>query len=121
MERLQEPEKVASGGVAMNQELIGRLASQHHRLLIELTPENPSGRGGMGSEDPAEREERLQRQIRHLKKVLEELPQLGPAMLHRDRVGFGSEVRLEDLRSGKVLSYTIMTGDSIDIDTGEVS
>ena len=41
--------------------------------------------------------------------------------LSRGAIGFGSTVRVQDLRTRDTLEYTLMTGDALDIDAGEVS
>ena len=39
----------------------------------------------------------------------------------RGRVGFGSQVRVEDLQSGELSTFVIMAGNDLDFDAGEVS
>jgi transcription elongation GreA/GreB family factor len=44
-----------------------------------------------------------------------------PWMLPEEGAGFGSRVRLLDLDSGARLDYTLMAGDAIDLDAGQIS
>jgi len=109
----------------MNNELIERLEAQLDRLVRELTVGIPAQFGEDRSPEEcarlSERQARIQQRVRLLRRVLGELPRVGSAALHPDRVGFGSQVKLEDLKRGRAISYTIMSGDSIDIDADEVS
>lgn len=109
----------------MSHDLTSRLTLELDRLVHELTVEIPESLGEYRQPGEyaaiTERQRWIQRRIRHLRRVLAELPRLSPGSVHRDRIGFGSEVRVEDLRSAEHLSYTVMAGDSIDLDAGEIS
>src|SRR5690606_21463316 len=48
-------------------------------------------------------------------------PEVDVGSIHADGVGFGSTVTLLDLDKGGELVYTILTGDYVDPDKGEVS
>jgi transcription elongation factor GreA len=68
-----------------------------------------------------ERQQFVQARIGHLSQRLSELSKIDVNTIPADRVGFGSRVRVKDLDSGDELSYTIVSGDFIDLDAGHIS
>ena len=62
-----------------------------------------------------------ERRARFLQRALATLDGIEPALLPLHGAGFGSAVSLTDLDSGERLSFTLMAGDAIDLDAGEIS
>jgi transcription elongation factor GreA len=79
--------------------------------------------GQEAAEDPARREMRhiLQRRVRLLGQIVAGLEFVDPASISADRAGYGSVVSLRDVATGAEYSYTLMSGDFIDVDEGQVS
>ncbi|TFH65309.1 MAG: GreA/GreB family elongation factor, partial [Gemmatimonadales bacterium] len=50
-----------------------------------------------------------------------ELSRIDLENLPSDRVGFGSKVSVEDLEMKEVFDYTIVAGDFLDLDAGQIS
>jgi transcription elongation factor GreA len=50
-----------------------------------------------------------------------ELSKIDPTTIAHDRVGFGSRVTVRDLDSGEEITYNIVFGDFIDLDTNQIS
>jgi transcription elongation factor GreA len=50
-----------------------------------------------------------------------ELSKIDPNAIATDRVGFGSRVTLRDLDSGEQVTYNIVFGDYIDLDSNQIS
>lgn len=63
----------------------------------------------------------LQRRIRLLGQLVAGLACVDPDSIPANRAGYGSVVRVRDVASGAEESYTLMTGDFIDLDEGQVS
>ncbi len=109
----------------MKNELQERLTSELEALIAELTIDIPANLGE--EQQPksyralTERQKAISKRVRHLRMLLSELPLLEAGMVFRDRVGFGSEVHLEDLDTKERVSYTLVSGDVIDLEAGEIS
>jgi transcription elongation factor GreA len=52
---------------------------------------------------------------------MQELSKIDLSEIPADRVGFGSRVTVTDLRTREEVTYTLVFGDYIDIETGQVS
>src|SRR5690554_8024429 len=63
-----------------------------------------------------ERQQFVQARINHLVQRLSELSKIDINAIPEDRVGFGSRVTLRDLKTNEEVTYTIVSGDYIDID-----
>jgi transcription elongation factor GreA len=68
-----------------------------------------------------ERQQFVQARLNHLTKRMQELSKIDLNEIPDDRVGFGSRVTVQDLRSKDLETYTLVFGDFIDIETGQVS
>jgi len=68
-----------------------------------------------------ERQQFVQARLNHLTQRMTELSKIDTATIARDRVGFGSRVTLQDLDNGDRVSYSIVFGDYIDLDTNQIS
>lgn len=106
-------------------ELNTRLNRQLDYLVEELTERIPARLGKEQAQaayaEALDRQQAIQRRIQYLRRVASALALVDPEVLTPGRVGFGSKVRVEDLRSGQTFSYTIMNGEGLDLDAGEIS
>jgi transcription elongation factor GreA len=68
-----------------------------------------------------ERQQFVQARLNHLTQRMGELSKIDPTALASDRVGFGSRVTLRDLDSNEQITYNIVFGDYIDLDTNQIS
>jgi len=68
-----------------------------------------------------ERQQFVQARMSHLSQRQSELAQIDVKNLPPDRVGFGSKVKLKDLDRGEELDFTIVAGDYVDFDAGQIS
>jgi len=68
-----------------------------------------------------ERQQFVQARMSHLSQRQSELSQIDVDNLPSDRVGFGSKVSVEDLDLKEVFDFTIVAGDFLDLDAGQIS
>jgi transcription elongation factor GreA len=68
-----------------------------------------------------ERQQFVQARMSHLSQRQSELSQIDVENLPVDRVGFGSKVSVEDLEMKEVHDFTIVAGDFMDLDGGQIS
>ncbi len=68
-----------------------------------------------------ERQQFVQARLNHLTKRRGEISNVDLSQIPADRVGFGSRVTVVDLRLGDEETYTLVFGDFIDIETGQIS
>lgn len=68
-----------------------------------------------------ERQQFVQARLNHLTKRMQELSRIDLTEIPMDRVGFGSRVTVRDLRTKEEEVYTLVFGDYIDIETGQIS
>lgn len=68
-----------------------------------------------------ERQQFVQARLNHLTKRRGELSNIDLTEIPVDRVGFGSRVVVKDLRTKDEEVYTLVFGDYIDIETGQIS
>ena len=102
-----------------------RVHLQLSELVAELTERIPA-RLGREQDHAAhartvEEQRRVQRRIQYLRRVAAGLSFVQADALSERLVGFGSAVRVEDLQTGETLTYTLMTGEELDLDAGEIS
>lgn len=106
-------------------ELNTRVADQLERLAYELTEKIPLQLGK--EQTPAayaetvDRQRAVQQRVQYLKRVSAGLALADPEALKPGRVGFASTVRVEEMGSGELMSYTIMNGEELNLDAGEIS
>ena len=68
-----------------------------------------------------ERQQFVQARIGHLAGRMSELSKIDVDAMPADRVGFGSKVEIHDLALDEVKQLTIVAGDFMDLDGGQVS
>lgn len=68
-----------------------------------------------------ERQQFVQARLNHLTRRRGELSNIDLTEIPDDRVGFGSRVTVRDLRTKAEETYTLVFGDYIDVDTGQIS
>ncbi|HEX7238932.1 MAG TPA: GreA/GreB family elongation factor [Longimicrobiaceae bacterium] len=68
-----------------------------------------------------ERQQFVQARLNHLTQRYGELSKIDLSQVPTDRVGFGSRVTVVDTRTKEKETYTLVFGDYIDIDGGQIS
>jgi transcription elongation factor GreA len=68
-----------------------------------------------------ERREFVQARMEHLSRRLSELSRIDVATMPADRAGFGSRVTLLELELNEEMTITLVAGDFMDLDGGQVS
>lgn len=68
-----------------------------------------------------ERQQFVQVRLSHLTQRMGELSKIDPTQMPADRVGFGSKVRIHDAFLDEERELTIVAGDFMDLDGGQVS
>jgi transcription elongation factor GreA len=68
-----------------------------------------------------ERQQFVQARLGQLTKRMGELSKIDPDSMPHDRVGFGSRVKLYDVVMDEEVSFTVVAGDFMDLDAGQVS
>lgn len=106
-------------------ELSTRIADQLEHLAEELTERIPLQLGqeqtSAAYAETIDRQRAVQQRVQYLKRIAAGLALADPSLLKPAEVGFGSTVRVEDVGSGELMSYTIMNGEELDLDAGEIS
>jgi len=97
-----------------------RLGGELERLSRQLTDDLAAEMAGEGRA-PAEERSEVQGKIRRLGQLVAGLSGLDGGTLSVDRAGFGSSVVLENVATRDRVSYTLVTGDVIDLDDDQVS
>jgi transcription elongation factor GreA len=119
------------GSATMLDELKDKLGEEIERLTHELQVTLPQAiqkavehgdlRENSEYKSALERQQFVQARLNHLTRRMGELSKVDLSEVPRDRVGFGSRVRVRDLRTKAEEEYTLVFGDYIDIDTGQIS
>ncbi|MFH1765673.1 MAG: GreA/GreB family elongation factor [Gemmatimonadota bacterium] len=117
--------------MSMLDEIRHKIDEEMGRLDHELTRELPErirkavelGDLRENSEYKAalERQQFVQARMSHLSQRQSELSRIDLENLPPDRVGFGSRVSVEDLDLKEVFDFTIVAGDFLDLDAGQIS
>jgi len=68
-----------------------------------------------------ERQNFVQVRIEHLTLRMSELSKIDVEAMPADRVGFGSKVTIRDLTMDEDMTFTVVAGDFMDLDGGQVS
>lgn len=68
-----------------------------------------------------ERQQFVQARLNHLTQRMGELSKIDLSTISKDRIGFGSRVTLQDLDTAERVTYSIVVGDYIDLDTNQIS
>lgn len=115
----------------MLDEIRKKLEDEIERLLKELTVTLPRAiqkaveLGDLSEnaeyKSALERQQFVQARLNHLTQRAGELSKIDPATLSRDTVGFGSRVKLRDVANGEVVTYNVVFGDFIDLDSNQIS
>lgn len=117
--------------MTMLDEIRQKLDEEMGRLDHELTRELPERirkavelgdlRENAEYKSSLERQQFVQARMSHLSQRQSELSQIDVDNLPTDRVGFGSRVSVEDLEMKEVFDFTIVAGDFLDLDAGQIS
>ena len=115
----------------MLEELKSKLEQEIQRLTHELQVVLPRAittavehgdlRENAEYKSALERQQFVQARLGHLTKRMQELSRIDLAEIPSDRVGFGSRVTVRDQRTKEDEVYTLVFGDYIDIETGQIS
>ena len=103
---------------------IGRLT---HELNVELpiaiakAVELGDLRENADYKSALERQQFVQARLNHLVQRAGELNSIDLDAVPTDRVGFGSRVTVRNTDSGDSITYTLVAGDYIDLDSGQIS
>lgn len=68
-----------------------------------------------------ERQQFVQARLNHLTQRMTELSKVDTSKIATDRVGFGSRVKLKDEQNGSEVTYNLVFGDFIDLDSDQIS
>jgi transcription elongation factor GreA len=115
----------------MIEELKNKLGEEIERLTHELQIVLPKAiqkavehgdlRENSEYKSALERQQFVQARLNHLTRRYGELSKIDLSEVPSDRVGFGSRVTVVDLRTKEEETYTLVFGDYIDIDSGQIS
>jgi transcription elongation factor GreA len=115
----------------MLEELKNKLGEEIERLTHELQITLPKAiqkavehgdlRENSEYKSALERQQFVQARLNHLTKRYGELSKIDLSEIPSDRIGFGSRVTVVDLRTREEETYTLVFGDYIDIDSGQIS
>jgi transcription elongation factor GreA len=115
----------------MIEELKSKLDHEIERLTHELSVVLPRAiqkavehgdlRENAEYKSALERQQFVQARLGHLTKRRAELSNIDLSEVPADRVGFGSRVTVRDLRTRDEETYSLVFGDYIDIDSGQIS
>lgn len=115
----------------MLEELKNKLAEEIERLTHELQVTLPEAikkavehgdlRENSEYKSALERQQFVQARLNHLTRRAAELSKIDLSQIPDDRIGFGSRVTVVDMRTKEEETYTLVFGDYIDIDSGQIS
>ena len=115
----------------MLEELKTRLGEEIERLAHELQVTLPRAiqkavehgdlRENSEYKSALERQQFVQARLNHLTRRMGELSKIDMTEIPADRVGFGSKVTVVDLRTKDEETYTLVFGDYIELDSGQIS
>jgi transcription elongation factor GreA len=115
----------------MLDEIRARIESEIERLTHELSVVLPKAiktavehgdlRENADYKSALERQQFVQARIGQLTKRMGELSKIDPDSMPHDRVGFGSRVKVLNVAMKEEQSFTIVAGDFMDLDAGQVS
>lgn len=115
----------------MLEELKAKLDDEIVRLTHELQVELPKAiqravehgdlRENSEYKSALERQQFVQARLNHLTRRRTELGNIDISSIPEDRVGFGSRVTVRDVGAKGTDTYTLVYGDYIDVDTGQIS
>jgi transcription elongation factor GreA len=115
----------------MLEELKTKLAQEIERLTNELQITLPQAiqkavehgdlRENSEYKSALERQQFVQARLNHLTRRMGELAKIDLSDIPEDRISFGSRVTVEDMRTRTRETYSLVFGDYIDVDSGQVS
>lgn len=115
----------------MLEELKNRLGEEIERLTHELQVTLPEAikkavehgdlRENSEYKSALERQQFVQARLNHLTRRAGELSKIDISQIPADRIGFGSRVTVVDMRTREEETYSLVFGDYIDIDSGQIS
>lgn len=115
----------------MLEELKQKLGEEIERLTHELQVTLPRAiqtavehgdlRENAEYKSALERQQFVQARLNHLTSRLGELSKIDLSQIPTERIGFGSRVRVVDLRTHEEETYTLVFGDYIELDSGQIS
>jgi transcription elongation factor GreA len=113
------------------EEIKQKLEDEIERLMKELTVTLPKAiqkaveLGDLSEnaeyKSALERQQFVQARLNHLTQRMSELSRIDTTKISRDRVGFGSRVKLRDEQSDAEITYSLVFGDYIDLDSDQIS
>jgi transcription elongation factor GreA len=111
----------------IREKLEGEIESLTHELNVEL-PERINKAVELGDlrenaeyKFALERQQFVQARIGQLTQRMSELSKIDVKAMPADRVGFGSKIKVRDHFMDEVVDFTIVAGDFMDLDSGQVS
>jgi transcription elongation factor GreA len=115
----------------MLEELKNKLGEEIERLTHELQVTLPEAikravehgdlRENSEYKSALERQQFVQARLNHLTRRAGELSKIDMSQIPADRIGFGSRVTVVDMRTREEETYSLVFGDYIDIDSGQIS
>ena len=115
----------------MLDEIRGRIEAEIERLMHELNVVLPKAiqkavehgdlRENADYKFALERQQFVQARLGQLTKRMGELSKIDPDAMPHDRVGFGSRVKVMNVAMKEETTFTIVAGDFMDLDAGQVS
>ncbi|CAN5883456.1 transcription elongation factor GreA [soil metagenome] len=115
----------------MLEDLKNRLGGEIERLTHELQITLPQAirkavehgdlRENSEYKSALERQQFVQARLGQLTRRMAELSKIDVTEIPADRVGFGSRVTVQDLKSRERETYTLVFGDYIEIESGQIS
>lgn len=115
----------------MLDEIRERIEAEIEELTYELNVELPEKiskavelgdlRENSEYKSALDRQQFVQSRIEHLKKRASELSKIDVEAMPFDRVGFGSKVKVRDVDLDEIEEFTIVAGDFLDLDAGQIS
>jgi transcription elongation factor GreA len=115
----------------MLEEIKQKLEAEIERLMRELTVTLPRAiqkaveLGDLSEnaeyKSAKERQQFVQARLNHLTQRMSELSKIDTTKIATDRVGFGSRVKLRDVENGSEVTYSLVFGDFIDLDSDQIS
>jgi transcription elongation factor GreA len=115
----------------MLDDIRARLESEIEALTRELNVELPERiskavelgdlRENSEYKSALERQQFVQARIGHLTQRVQELSKIDVEAMPADRVGFGSKVTIRDLELGEEMTFSLVAGDYMDLEGGQVS
>jgi transcription elongation factor GreA len=115
----------------MLEEIKEKLEGEIERLMKELTVTLPIAirkaveLGDLSEnaeyKSALERQQFVQARLNHLTQRMQEISRIDTTKISPDHVGFGSKVKLRDVQNSQEITYSLVFGDYIDLDSDQIS